>query len=52
MILSFRIQGVCSVLDPDLKPKEVEIADAIETVLNDELDLISSVYVSNMREEY
>ena len=51
MTLTFEITGTCSVLGADYKPNEQEIAEAIEEVLENELDLISTVHVTNMREE-
>lgn len=51
MNLKFEITGACAVPDADLRPNEQELADAIQQILEYELDIKAIIYISNMREE-
>lgn len=51
MTLTFEITGDCTVQGADYKPNELEIAQAIESILEQELDINATIYVSNMSEE-
>lgn len=50
MNLTFEITGACTVYGADRKPKELEIAEAIENLLEYELDIRAIINVSNMEE--
>lgn len=51
MNLTFGITGACVVNDAVRKPKEWEIAAAIERLLKSELNIHAIIYVSDMCEE-
>lgn len=50
MTLKFEITGACTVHGADYKPNELEIEKAIESILEQELDINATIYVSNMSE--
>lgn len=51
MTLTFEIAGFCVAKDADKKPNELELAEAIATLLAEQIDVIATISVKYIKVE-